>query len=95
MKRLKNVRQGKTRWMVVVYEPGKIQGHDDVHVAFVYSCFVTAVRGTTVHYRNGAGPYISGREWFLKNTEPTFRKALSKGRDAIAAIDAAMQGDKQ
>lgn len=87
MKRMKNLRQGQTRWLLVVYEPDRIAGYEHQHVAFVYGCYITKVRGTTVFYRNGAGPYLAGRSWFLNNTEPTFRKALAKGRAAIAAID--------
>ena len=89
MKRLKNLRQGQTRWKVVVYEPGKLQGYDDQYVAAVYLCFVTAVRGTTVNYQSGNGPYICGREWFIKNTAQTYRKALAQARSAVKAIEAA------
>ena len=84
MKRVKKLRQGQTRWKVVVYEQGKLQGYDDQFVAAVYNCFVTAVRGTTVNYRCGTIPYICGRAWFLANTAPTFRKAMDQARAAIA-----------
>lgn len=87
MKRLKNLRQGQTRWKVVVYEPGKVQGYDSQHVAMVYRCFVTAVRGTTVNYQCENGPYISGREWFIKNTKATYRKAVAKAQIAVNKAD--------
>ncbi len=87
MKRRKSPRQGQTRYKVVVYDPGKIEGYDDQYVAMVYRCFVTAVRGVTVNYQCGAGPYLCGRSWFLKNTEPTFNKAMRKARAAIAKVE--------
>lgn len=93
MKRLKNLRQGQTRWQVVVYEPGKMEGFDDQHVAMVYRCFVTAVRGTTVNYQAGHGPYICGREWFIKNTESTYRKAVAKAQIAVDEAAHGVKGD--
>lgn len=84
MKRLKNLRQGHTRWKLVVYSPGQVEGYDDRHVAAVYGCAVTAVHGTTVHYCCGLGSYICGRQWFMENTFPTYRKAVVAARAAIA-----------
>ena len=77
MKRHKNLRQGQTRWQAVRYEAGQLANYD-VPVVAVYACRVTAVRGTTVNYTSH-GPYICGREWFVKNTLPTYRAAV---RDA-------------
>jgi len=92
MKRLKNLRQGQTRWKVVVYEPGKVQGYDNQYVAMVYRCFITAVRGTTVNYQCENGPYICGREWFINNTEGTYRKAAAK---AQVEVNEAAHGIKE
>ena len=79
-KKSKNVRQGQTRWKVVVYSPGKIEGYDDQYVAIVYRCFVTAVVGCAVHYQCGDADYICGRGWFIDNTVSTFRKAVAQAQ---------------
>lgn len=79
MIKYKNVRQGHTRWKVVVYSPSQIEGYDQ-YVAIVYRCFVTAVLGSTVHYQCGDADYICGRGWFINNTVSTFRKAVAQAQ---------------
>lgn len=87
-KQLKNIRQGQTRWKVVVYEPGHIDGYDDQHIAAVHRCFVTSVSGNIVRYTvDDNGYMIAGREWFIRNTESSFRKALKKANLAIKKIN--------
>lgn len=86
--REKNVRQGRTRWQVVVYEPGSFEGYDDQHIAVVNRCFVTSVSGNTIRYTaNDNGYYMSGRTWFANNTESSYRKALKKAKYLIDVIN--------
>lgn len=77
---MKKIRQGQTRWKVVVYEPGKIDGYDDQYVAMIYRCFVTAVSGSRLSYSCGSGPYICGSNWFIRNTESSYRRAYRKAK---------------
>lgn len=87
-KREKNIRQGQTRWQVVVYEPGSLDGYDDRYVAAVQRCFVTSVSGNTIRFTvNHNEYYMSGRSWFAKNTETSYRKALKKAKYLIDVID--------
>lgn len=79
------VRQGHTRWKAILYKPGAFADQPpDAHVALVHRCFVTATFGTTVKYDTESGPYLCGREWFLRNTHASFRRAV---REAQRLVD--------
>lgn len=80
---MKKIRQGQTRWKVVIYDPGKIKGYDDQFVAVVYRCFVTKVNRSRVYYKCGNGPYICGSNWFVRNTCSTFRKAMRQAKEQL------------
>lgn len=85
---MKKVKQGHTRWLPVLYEPGTfIDIPEGVYVALVVSCFVTKVEGNSVYYRTHNGAYIAGQGWFLKNTQPTFRKCYRECQRMINKID--------
>ena len=87
-KREKNVRQGQTRWQVVLYEPGAFAGYDDRYVAVVHRCFVTSVSGNTVRYTiDGHSYMMSGRKWFIDHTEASYKRAIGKARYHIEIAD--------
>lgn len=83
---MKKIKQGQTRWLTVVYEPGKIEGYNEQYVAAVYPCFVTKVENNTVWYNTPSGPYLSHVNYFNK-LHKTFRKALSDAKQQISDID--------
>lgn len=86
---MKKVRQGQTRWKVVIYEPGKVECYDDEYVAVVYMCRVTKVYGTTVYYSSSnTDHYIAGNEWFLKNTYSSHKTAINKAKLELGIITA-------
>lgn len=78
MKRLKNLRQGQTRWLAIIYDVD-----DNEYVAVVYRCFITSVKNATVKYDCGSEGYICGRKWFVDNTAPTYRKAIKQANDSL------------
>jgi hypothetical protein len=84
---MKKVRQGHTKFKVVVYEPGKIDGYDDRHVACVYTCAVTKVVGPTIYYTTERGPYLANVLLWHNKLFSTRRKALRYARQQIDKID--------
>lgn len=84
---MKKIKQGQTKWQVVVYEPGKIEGYDDQYVAAVYCCFVTKVKNGMVYYNTSSGPYICGRNFWNEELFQTFRKALANAKQQIDIIN--------
>ncbi len=85
---MKRIKQGQTKWQTVVYEPGKIDGYDNVHVAVVYSCYVTRVVGNQVYYNcSNGGPYIcTDVNWNTKKHK-TYRKAWKEAVEKIGEIN--------
>jgi len=83
----KKIKQGQTKWKVVVYEPGKIEGYDDQYVACVYRCYADKVQNGNIDYTCGTKEYYICSEKFWNNKlEDTFRKALKKAQLEIAAL---------
>lgn len=80
------IKQGQTRYKVVIYEPGKVQGYDDEYVAMIYSCFVTKVNDGTVFYRTENGSYICRDSWFIKNTKSSKKKAITLSKTKLGLI---------
>lgn len=76
---MKRVKQGHTKFQVVVYDPGKIEGYDNEYVACVYSCFATKVTDKQIHYYcSNEYPYLcSGKFWNTKLFS-TRRKAMKE-----------------
>lgn len=72
---MNKVKQGQTKWLPIVYEPGKIQGYENEYLGVVYQCFVTKVTNKTIHYQCGNGFYMCGKEYWENNLYKTFRKA--------------------
>jgi hypothetical protein len=85
---MKKVKQGHTKFKVVVYDPGKIEGYDDRYVACVFSCYVTKVKGTSVYYNTERGPYIAHQVYWKNKLFSTRRKAFKYARQQIDKIDA-------
>lgn len=83
---MKRVKQGHTKFKVVVYEPGKIEGYDDRHVACIYTCFVTKVEGNQISYATENYPYLCGPKFWSK-LFPTRRKALRYAQQQIDKIN--------
>jgi hypothetical protein len=84
---MNKVKQGHTKYKTVVYEPGKIEGYDDRHVAAVYTCFVTKVTDTTVYYTTERGHYMCGKQFWKERLFSTYRKAMREARQRVEAID--------
>lgn len=85
---MKKVRQGQTRWLSVLYEPGAFSDNPENHCAVVYMCRVTKVVGKSVYYNTQSGhPYIAHENWFLKNTHKTFRKAYRECQRMIDEVN--------
>lgn len=80
------IKQGQTRYKVVIYEPGEVQGYDDEYVAMIYSCFVTEVTTGTVFYRTESGSYICRDSWFVKNTKSSKKKAITSSKTKLGLI---------
>ena len=85
---MKKIKQGQTKWLVAVYEPGKIEGYDDQYVASVYPCYVAKAKNDTVWYNTPNGPYICGNKFWNTKLFPTFRKALANAKHQMANIEA-------
>jgi len=83
------VKQGHTKWTAyTVKDPDQHYSNMDMYkglvVAFVQPCFVTAVRGNTIHYTCGRTSYRCGIAFWQRQLQPTYRKALAKARLLIA-----------
>lgn len=74
----KKIKQGQTKWKVVIYDPGKIEGYDEEYVGVVYSCFITKIIGNTIYYKCGNGDYICSKEFWHKNLRNTIRQAIAQ-----------------
>lgn len=88
------VKQGHTKFKVVVYEPGKIEGYDDRHLAVVYTCMATNVERSskTVHYTTEGGPYMAHENYWNNRLFSTRRKALQEAHRRIDEINKAIEG---
>lgn len=76
---MKKVKQGHTKFKVVVYDPGKIDGYDDKYVACVYSCFVTKVEAGTIYYQSSSNyPYMCGEKFWHGKLFNTRRQATKE-----------------
>lgn len=76
---MKRVKQGHTKFQVVVYDPGKIEGYDNEYVACVYSCFVTKVEAGTIYYKSSNDyPYMCREKFWNGKLFSTRRKALTE-----------------
>lgn len=71
----KRVRQGQSRWTAVAYQDGQ---DDSAGIVAIVQCFVTSVRGTTVCYNYGGSRRCCHAERFLRDTVPSYRKAVSE-----------------
>lgn len=86
MSKKRKLKQGQTYWKSVIYAPDTVCGYPDQYVAIIYRCFITKVHGTTVYYQTERGHYISGDLWFISNTLPTMRQAISKAKVQLHEI---------
>lgn len=84
---MKKIKQGNTKWKVVVYDPGDIEGYDEQYVACVYPCFVTKVSRNTVWYNTTIGPYLCEHGFWNNKLFPSFRKAVAEAKRRIANIE--------
>lgn len=70
------IKQGQTKWKVVVYDPGKIDGYDEEYVGVVYSCYITKIDNTNIYYRCGDGYYICSEKFWNTKLKDSFRQAV-------------------
>lgn len=86
---MKKPKQGHTKWLCTIYDPGKVEGYDDRHVALVVRAFVTKVTNRQVHFMTEGRNYYmcSHKCWQKPDKFPTFRKALKYAQQKIADID--------
>lgn len=93
---MKKIKQGHTKFHVVIYEPGKIDGYDDCYVASVFTCFVTGVLGDTVYFRTERqdgyeSRYMCGKNFWNDKLFSNRRKALREAQRRIDEIDKAYE----